>query len=133
MEKNQETKETDRLTTQWLDVINTELPNGDIDRFMALWADDALQTSTRGDQRGTGELRAFFAGFKERNSTVQHKEIGRVVQGNHAALRVDWVGTTLEGKPLRFDISFFLEFDGDGKVKANHVYFDPGVAAKQRE
>ena len=100
---------------------------------MELWAEDAVQTGPAGDQNGAAELREFFAGFGDRWSAIKHNELSRVIQGNRAALRVDWVGKSVDGKPVRFPIALFLEFDGNGKVAANHVYFDIAAIRKQLE
>ena len=123
----------DRLATAWLNRINAEIPGGDVDKFMELWAEGAVQTGPGGNQKGTLEIREFFAGFRDRWSAVKHNELTRVIQGNQAALRVDWVGKSVDGKSVRFPIAFFLEFDGNGQVAANHVYFDIAAIRKQLE
>lgn len=105
---------------------------GDLDAFLEKWADDLDHTVSLATARTKEELREFLREWSDMFTRWRHVEVRRVIQGNLVA----WEGIAkgnhrTTGKPIEIPMAMILEFDGDGKIRMSHVYFDTGVLQQQ--
>ncbi len=129
---------TDSYLTKYIAALNARMPpSGDPGTVAELYTSDGVQESVLGKpsesiQRGQSSLREFFAGFKEFFSDWTHIESNRLTQGSRALWEGYAEGHHKEsGKRLRFPIVFVLDFDNQGKVRGNRVYFDEHAIDEQ--
>jgi ketosteroid isomerase-like protein len=127
---------TDAQLTAYINALNARMPpSGDPASVADLFSQDGVQYhpfGAPGTQRGREELAKFFGGFTKTWADWTHIEKNRVIQGNHAV----WEGTAEghhkeTGKFVRLPIVFFLDFDGQGKVREDRVYVDGHLIGEQ--
>ncbi len=125
-------KDIGRLATEYIRALDTRAGRGDLDRFLAKWADDPELTVSHATMRTKGEIGEFFQRWAEMFTQWKHVEVRRLVQGNTVA----WEGIARgihrsTGKLLSLPMVIIMEFDQEGKVMSAHVYFDTGVLQEQ--
>ena len=102
-----------------------ELVNSDsFDDFFSLFADDA-QLSAPFDFKGSSveEIKLFYQDIpnKYREHTDTPEQI--LIEGNRAAVFIDFKGITKKGDSVAFKASDWFEFE-NGKIKSLNIFFD---------
>jgi len=125
------TNPTNHLITEYVTALNSTSA-GDIEAFLAKWADDLEHTVSQATLRSKQDLREFFKSWTQIFAEWKYKEVRRIVGQDIAA----WEGVAqgihkATGKTVEFPLVIILEFDSRGKAKMAHIYFDTGVIQHQ--
>ena len=97
----------------------------DIERLVALFADDGQVTAAPGTFRGKDAVRKFFSWDAGLSPTVSVRDtgIGVLVAGS----TVVWervISLSYEGVPYDEDVTTVIEFGDDGLIRAYRSYYD---------
>ena len=125
---------TDVMLTNYMKALNANMPpKNNPDAVAKLFAEDGVQSEPSGtSQRGRQALRERFAKFEHLYADWTHIEKSRTIQGNRAVWEGVAQGTSKEaGEFVKVPIVFVLEFDDQGKVKENRVYYDTHAVEDQ--
>jgi ketosteroid isomerase-like protein len=97
----------------------------DLDRLIALFADDAELTVAPGTFRGKGAVRRFFEWDAELSPavSVRERETGVLVSG-HVAACEHVTSATYKGIPYEEPAVKVFEFDDAGKIRRLRSYYD---------
>jgi hypothetical protein len=112
-------------TEQFADALHELESGGDLDAFVAVFADDVelYRPETQQRLRGTAGARSFWqqylATFDEIGS-----DFSRVVDGEVGVLEWTSTGRLAGGAPITYAGVSLLDFDDAGKVTRFATYFD---------
>lgn len=97
----------------------------DVDRMLALFADDAELTAAPGTFRGKEAIRRFFEWDVRLSPTasVRRTGIGVLVAGQ-TAVTESVISETAEGIPYEVPSVAVFEFDGDNRIRRLRSYYD---------
>lgn len=104
----------------------------DVERILALFADDAEATMAPGTFRGKAAIRRLFE-WEVRLSpavTVKDTGLGTVVAGR-SVVSERQVSETAEGVPYTTDAVTILEFDDAGLIRRYRSYYDKLAVMEQ--
>lgn len=101
------------------------------DAFFALFHDDVVFSAPFGFRaQGLEQVKPFYlqvpVNYPEHVDTPE----AVLVSGNRAAVFIDFVGRTKDGRPVAFKASDWFEF-ADGKIQSLHVFFDSHALSRQ--
>jgi len=102
-----------------------ELVNSDaLDDFFMLFASDAQLSAPFGFKgNSVEEIKPFYQDipnkYKEHTDTPEQI----LIEGNRAAVFIDFKGVTKKGDAVAFKASDWFEFE-NGKIKSLHIFFD---------
>ena len=125
---------TDAMLTNYIKVLNANMPpKNNPDTVAKLFSENGVQSEPSGaSQRGRQAIREHFAKFEHRFADWTHIEKSRTIQENRAVWEGVAQGTHKEsGKFVKVPIVFIIEFDDQGKVKENRVYYDTHAVEDQ--
>lgn len=138
MTRGSEPRDADAWLTAFIDTVNANMPPKlDADAVANCFAEDCvhfqpLRELPGGPFRGREAQRRFYATFDVHWADWTHVEVSRMTDGNRAVWEGFAQGTHKKsGKFVRMPIVFFLEFDGDGKIKEERTYVDNGLVEEQ--
>jgi ketosteroid isomerase-like protein len=125
---------TDAMLTNYIQVLNANMPpHNNPDAVANLFTENGVHSEPSGDsQRGRQAIRDRFAKFEKLFADWTHIEKSRTIQGNRAVWEAVAQGTDKEtGQFVTLPVVFFIEFDNQGKVQENRVYYDTHAVAEQ--
>ena len=107
------------------------MEDGDVEKSMAYFADDAAWINPNGTFRGKGELRRYIGLMYDQMKDIRVKECGNglFAQGNKALIEHE-LSATMKGKKAAFLGFCAYEFEGD-KIKEVRTAFDRLSMAQQ--
>lgn len=122
----------DSMLTAHIDALNGSMPPSFSARSLGeLYAENAVSMTPFDDEDGPDQVgrKAIEEGvafFDEVFLDWMHIEERRIVQGNLAYWEGIAKGTHKDtGKPIEIPITFSFEFDNDGKIISERVYYNP--------
>ena len=115
------------IVTSYFRLVNEEK----FDEFFALFHPDVEMNAPFGFRaRGLEDVKPFYLRVpKDHPDHVDTPEI-ILVSGNRAAVFIDYVGTTKDGRPVEFKATDWFEIQ-DGKIKSLNIFFDSHDIAKR--
>lgn len=122
-----------RLTDSFLETFNRAFSAGNLEPWMALWAENAERSGPRGSQRGKAEIRKvyenLYSGFEGLNLG---REVRRVIQGRVVAWEGVVTGVHREtSKPIALPIVAILAFGRANLIGSAHFYLDLAGLGRQ--
>lgn len=107
------------------------MSDGDVEKTLAYFTEDAVWVNPNGTFRGRGELRRCTARLYDQMKDIKVKECGNgiIVRGNKAFFEHEIAGT-MEGKKAAVLAMCAYEFEGD-KIKEVRTTYDRLVMAQQ--
>lgn len=124
----------DSRTERFIDALHALEDEGDVDRIVSLFADNAeLHNPTeRYVHRGAEGARKFWDSYR-RSFDAIHSEFRAVGEADDAAL-LEWEsrGRTSDGGPIRYGGVSVIEFDGE-RIRRFRSYFDAHALGEQFE
>ncbi|HET6478293.1 MAG TPA: nuclear transport factor 2 family protein [Dehalococcoidales bacterium] len=107
------------------------MEDGDVEKSLACFAEDAVWVNPAGTFRGKGEIRRYTAWMYDQIKDIKVKETGNgiIAQGNKAFFEHEITGT-MEGKKATILAMCAYEFEGD-KIKETRTIFDRLSMAQQ--
>jgi len=104
------------------------------ERFDALFSlfhpDVAFNAPYGFSARGLEQIQPFYlrvpVNYPEHVDTPERI----LVSGNRAAVFIDFVGKTRDGRPVAFKATDWFEIE-DGKIRSLHIFFDSHALSKQ--
>ena len=112
-------------TKQFADALHALEDGGDLDAFVAVFAEDVELYRPETQQRldGTSGARAFWQQYLATFDTVR-SDFSRVVDGEVGVLEWTSTGQLAGGADISYTGVSLLDFDGDGLVTRFATYFD---------
>jgi ketosteroid isomerase-like protein len=97
----------------------------DVERMLALFADDAEATMAPGTFRGKAAIRRLFEWEARMSPAVERKDtgLGMVVVGRSVVWEYQ-ASETAKGVPYTTDAVAILEFDDTGLIRRYRAYYD---------
>lgn len=116
-------------TAQWaiafFDSFNRDLSPGDLDSWMANWAENAERITPMGDAHGKEHIRRLYEDLNRRYRNMNQEIVGLIVQGNRASVELMTLGIhRATGVEVSMPNVAVLKFTPSGKVVSAHVYLD---------
>ena len=107
------------------------LSDGDVEKSLAYFTEDAVWVSPFGTAKGKDELRRFTAWMYDQMKDIEVKECGNgiIAQGNKAFFEHE-LSSTMEGKRVTGLAFCAYEFEGD-KIKNVRTTYDRLSMAQQ--
>ena len=107
------------------------MEDGDVEKSLACFAEDAVWVNPDGVFRGKGEIRRYTARMYDQIKDIKVKETGNgiIAQGNKAFFEHEITGT-MEGKKATMLAICAYEFEGD-KIKETRTTYDRLSMAQQ--
>lgn len=97
----------------------------DIDRLLALFADDAEVTLAPGTFRGKDEIRELYEWDARLSPTALVRDIGiGVLVSGQTAVCERTISLTYEGLPYQEEAATIFEFDDAGRIRRQRSYYD---------
>ncbi len=104
----------------------------DVERMLALFADDASATMAPGTFRGKAAIRKLFEWEVRLSPAVTNKETGLgMVAVGRSVVWERQVSETTEGVPYTTDAVTILEFDDAGLIRRYRSYYDKLAVMEQ--
>jgi len=115
------------IVTSYFRLVNEE----SFEALFALFHEDVVFSAPYGfHARGLDQVKPFYlqvpVNYPDHVDTPE--EI--LVAGNRAAVFIDFVGKTRDGRPVTFQASDWFEME-DGKIRSLHIFFDSHALSKQ--
>ena len=122
-----------RLTDAFLQTFNRDFAAGNLDPWMALWAENAERSGPRGGQRGKAEIRKVYENLQSRFEGLNlGREVRRVIQGRVVAWEGVVTGVHREtGKSIALPIVAIMTFDRADLIGSAHFYLDLAGLGRQ--
>ena len=124
---------TATFSEQFMSALQTFERDGDTDRFVELFTDDAeLQSLTEHEPlRGHDGARAFWDGYRSAFGEIRSK-FDRVIQGDRTVV-LEWHsdGTLADGQPISYRGVSILELSED-RVQRFRTYYDSAPFASRQ-
>lgn len=116
---------TTNRTEQFADALHAFEDGGDLDAFVAVFADGVELHRPETQQRmdGTSGARAFWAQYLATFERIR-SDFSRVVDGEVGVLEWTSTGRLADGADITYAGVSILDFDGSGRVTRFATYFD---------
>jgi hypothetical protein len=123
---------TAKRLTVYVESFNQELSKGNIDAWMALFADRAERKLPGGVQQGLPEIRAAYQGLLETYTGFRLVELSRKVKGHEAVAECQFEAVyKANGNKISQPVRLTIHFDIFGKITSLRADYDPEALAKQ--
>ncbi len=108
------------IVTSYFRLVNEEK----FDAFFSLFHPDVEMNAPFGfSARGLEEVKPFYLRVPRNYPDHVDTPEAILVSGNRAAVFIDFIGKTKDGRPVAFKASDWFEIE-DGKIKSLNIFFD---------